>query len=142
MPTNGFVVQSNIAGEGKINGCQCLTFFGGVKASLSQILLSLSASFKCASHMNVPVLGFLWQSNTGNNRLEHEIRFPQQSSSSRNRKPQFNLFCCFFLVVVLFTERCLSRKPTRPLFRFWQQRHNTPTFLVCSRRLAQHSWGT
>ena len=63
---------------------------------MSQILLSLSASFKCTSHMNVPVLGFLWQSNTENNHLGHETRFPQQSSSSHNGKQQFNLFCCYF----------------------------------------------
>ena len=54
-----------------------------------------------------------------------------------------NLICFVVIfVVVPFTARCLSRKPTRPCLRFWQQGHITPTFLVCSRRLAQHSWGT
>ena len=42
-----------------------------------------------------------------------------------------NLICFVVIfVVVLFTERCLSRKPTRPCLRFWQQRHITPTFLL------------
>ena len=78
--------------------------------------LDFMSKFQCASHMSVPVLGFLKQSNTGNNRLGHKTRFPQKSSSSRNEKQDLNLFFLFFLVKVLFAERCLSRKPTRPCF--------------------------
>ena len=54
------------------------------------------SKFQCASHMSVPVSGFLKQSNTGNNRLGHKTRFPQKSSSSRNGKQDLNLFFCFF----------------------------------------------
>ena len=73
--------------------------------------------------MNVPVLEFLLQSNTGNNRLGHETRFPQQSSHHVMGNNNLICFVVFFFGVVLFTERCLSRKPTRPCLRFWQQRH-------------------
>ena len=65
--------------------------------------------------MSVPVLGFLKQSNTGNNRLGHETRFPQQSSSSRNGKQAFNFFFLLFLVEVLFCRVLLESKTHTPV---------------------------
>ena len=40
----------------ELTDANVLPFLAGCRL---QILLSLSASLKCASHMNVPVLGFL-----------------------------------------------------------------------------------
>ena len=116
--TNGFVAQSDIPGEGRINRCECPTFFGGVQASFNIVdSLAFMCKFQCASHMSVPVLGFLKQSNTGNKRLGNETRFPQQSSSSRNGKQAFNLFFLLLLVEVLFcrASRLLELKTHTPV---------------------------
>ena len=72
------------------------------------------SKFQCASHMSVPVLGFLKQSNTGNNRLGHKTRFPQKSSSSRNEKQDLNLFFVFSRQSA-FCRALLESKTHRPV---------------------------